>query len=562
MSETSANLTRLELVEMCRQSKEFFFENFYYIPVVGKGPQLFKLREHQRYITNHIDKNPLTIGLKARQIGWTTIGVATAVHDALFNPEHPWLFVSRTEDAAQKMVEKATYAYFRLPPWMRAMLPALTSQTQSSLVFDNGSRIESVPATGSTGRGDAVYGALLDECAFMEYAEDIWGAVSPLVYGPAMLFSTANGMGNFFHEMWLDSQQPDSVWSGVFYPWDVVPGRNEDWYEHERMSFRGREWLFFQEYPSSPEEAFSKSGRVAFSHDIVDYCFQEIEPHARYKWVIGEGPVLLEDGEWGDIEIEMWKPPTIIRDELKRPLWKPNYVVGADVAEGLEHGDFTYVTVFDANTGEQVVSSTSSIPVSYLDDMLQWLGEEYMTALVIVERNMAGVLPLDRLYRDHWYPRLYRMDSFAAIHVADRTPRYGWRTDKATKSKMVNDFVRALSEGVVVLHDPGFVKEAQTFVADGKGSYGASSNNHDDIIMGTLVAYQGVLDSHKYPIMWEDMTVQAPTHDDVDAIVFADNSLKNEDILEDPIGPYKEDVRIVKSLIFTQANVRPPKLGQ
>jgi hypothetical protein len=184
------------------------------------------------------------------------------------------------------------------------------------------------------------------------------------------------------------------------------------------------------------------------------------------------------------------------------------------------------------------------------------MAEYYMQGLVIVERNNAGVLPLDRLYRDHWYPRLYRMDTFAQIHVADRTPRYGWRTDKATKPKMVNDFGYALAEGSVLLHDPDFVLESQTFVADGKGSYGATAGNHDDVIMGTLVTWQGALDSGKYPILWEDTIIQPPTHDDVDAIIFADKSVRNEDILERPIGRREEPIKVIKSVTMTEENFR------
>ncbi len=547
-------MTHAEILAMCRVSKDFFFENYYKIPIVGEGAKLFKLRDYQRQIANDIDTNRLIIGLKARQIGWTTIGVATAVHDVLFNLEHPWLFVSRTEGAAQKMLEKAVYAYYRLPEWMRQMLPKLEQQTQSAIVFANGSRIESVPATGSTGRGDAVYGALLDECAFMEYAEDIWGAVEPLVYGPAMLFSTANGMGNFFHEIWLDSERDDSVWKGIFYPWDVVKTRDQEWYDHAKASFRGREWLFYQEYPKTPEEAFAKSGRVAFGSDILDDCFHAIDPHKRFAWDVGEGAKELKDGQVADIEIMQWKPPRVIRDKEGRPKWKPSYVVGADVAEGLEHGDFSYVTVFDANTGEQMASCKSSIPVSYLDGLILWLAEEYWQALVVVERNNAGVLPLDRLYRDHWYPRLYRMDTFARFRTSDRTPQYGWRTDRATKPKMVNDFVFALSESAVLLHDPDFLMESRTFVADGRGSYSATSNNHDDVVMGTLIAYQGVLDTPKYVNLWMDSNIMPPTHDDLDAIWYTDMTVTAEDLLEEPLGERQLVEKVVKSVTFTAAN--------
>jgi hypothetical protein len=252
-----------------------------------------------------------------------------------------------------------------------------------------------------------------------------------------------------------------------------------------------------------------------------------------------------------------WKPPRVIRDDDGRPVWKPNYVVGADVAEGLEHGDFSYVTVFDANTGEQMASCKSGIPVSYLDELILWFAETYWKALIIVERNNAGILPLDRLYRDHWYPRLYRMDAFARFTTGDRTPQYGWRTDRATKPKMVNDFVFALTELAVLIHDPDFIQEARTFVADGKGSYSATSNNHDDVIMGTLVAYQGCLDSHKYVNLWEDTDVLPPTHDDMDAIWFDFHEETASDQLEKPLGQHVEPEKTVKTISFTEANLKP-----
>jgi len=544
-----------ELVEACRQSKQFFFEHYYKIPIVGKGSQPFVMYDCQKFISDQIDKNPLIIGLKARQIGWTTIGVANSVWDALFHVEHPWLYVSRNEDAAQKMLEKAAYAYYHLPEWMKRVLPRIKSQTQSSLVFDNGSRIESVPATGSTGRGDSVYGALMDECAFMEYAEEIWGAVEPLVYGPAMLFSTANGMGNFFHEVWLDSQREDSVWTGIFFPWDVIEKRHADgWYDLTKRAYRGREWLFYQEYPKTPQEAFAKSGRVAFASDVVLDCYEPMDPERRLEWVIGGTPKDIGLADDPDIVIDIWREPTVIRDDQGRPIWKPNYVVGADIAEGLEHGDFTYVTVFDVNTGEQVASSTSSIPVSYLNDLLDWLGRYYMTALMIPERNNAGILPIDRLYRDNWYPRMYRMERFAAMHLTDRTPEYGWKTTPGTKPKMVLDFQYALAEKLVILHDPLFVVEAQTFIADGRGSYSATSNNHDDAIMGTLVAYQGVLDSYKYEIIWRDEVRLPPTHDEVDALIFNTRKTNNEDRLELPLGKEVKDESSRKSIVLFDQN--------
>lgn len=556
MSQTS-ELTQAQKAALIAsgESKEYFCETFYTIPDISSGRLTkFKLRPYQKEILGAIDEYNRIIGLKARQIGWTTLAVANALHDALFNEWRPWLFISRNETAAQAMVGKASLAYYRLPPWLRRELPRLTSETKGSLIFDNGSRIESVPATADTGRGDAVYGTLLDEAAFMEYGAEIWGAVEPLTYGVAMMFSTANGMGNHFHDIWLDSQQPDSVWHDIFFPWDVVPARTEEWYEQKRLEHRAQPWYFFQEYPSTPEEAFSKSGRVAFAMDVVESNFEEIWPERRLGWVMGGEPRDLLDSEDDDIVIEIWREPKIREDENGRMIAKPNYVVGVDVAEGLEHGDYSYVTVFDVVNNEQVASCRSHMPVHYLADVVEWLAYYYMKALVVIERNNAGVVPLDQLSMDRYYPRLYRMDRFAEIPTSGvRTPRYGWQTTKKTKPKMVLDFQKALAAGDVVLHDPGFKVEAQTFIADGKGSYGATDGNHDDIVMGTLLAWQGVLDSPSYPIVWRDDKIRPLTHEELDEQIFFAEPELGQDPLNQPIGqPYLKKPK--KSFVLMPGN--------
>ena len=517
------SLTVLQLQDLqweaCRSDRNYFLKNFYYIPVIGSGPTLFVPRDYQQKVFDTLDGTDYLVGLKARQIGWTTLGMGYAFHDAVFNAYHPWLLVSRGEGAAIKMLNLAKFAYARLPQWMKNRIGRLVSETQSIIAFENGSRLESVPSTGSTGRGDSVFGALLDECAFMDNAESIWGAVEPLVYGKAMLFSTANGMGNFYHETWLDSQRPDTAWEGLFFAWDVVPERDQDWYDKKKFLYRGKEWLFFQEYPYTPAQAFAKSGRVAFTTDSVETCFVEKEAEARFEWIVGQGAKELAVGEDADIMIDVWTAPTVLRDTHGIVLQAPNYVVGVDVAEGLDGGDFSYVTVFDANTGEQCLSSKSSIPVGYLSELVLWVGEYYFNALIVPERNNAGILVAHKLGNEYYYPRLYRMDLFGQLPPSsDRTPRFGWFTDRKSKPKMVLDFALALAEGQLVLHDREFVFEAQTFVADGKGSYSATSGNHDDIIMGTLIGWQGVLDSPQYPVVFVDPESHVLTWDEFDAL--------------------------------------------
>jgi hypothetical protein len=273
MSEQKSTVSQIQQelqFRLASKDPRFFFQNLYFIPVIGVGAKLFELRPFQDEVLQTLIDEDLMIGLKARQIGMTTVTAGFAFWDAFFNENHPWLLISKNEDGAKKMLARILYAYDRLPKWLRERRGhRLVSRTQTLITFENGSSIEALPSVASTGRGDSVYGAVMDEFAFMDYASEVFAAVEPLVYGKMILISTANGMGNRFHEVWVDSSETDSPWRGMFFPWHVVPERDDAWYDRRWLKYRGQEWKFFQEYPSSPEEAFAKSGRVAFTYDLL-----------------------------------------------------------------------------------------------------------------------------------------------------------------------------------------------------------------------------------------------------------------------------------------------------
>ena len=73
--------------------------------------------------------------------------------------------------------------------------------------------------------------------------------------------------------------------------------------------------------------------------------------------------------------------------------------------------------------------------------------------------------------------------------------------------------------------------------------------------MGTLVAYQGVLDSKGYPILWRDETVLPPTHGEMDEIWFPKKKDEAANQLEKPLGQAKQEEKRIKTVTFTRANV-------
>lgn len=534
----------------CAKDPIYFLNTYWNIEVIGKGYSVAGLRDYQQADVRLMvaackgEAKQRQVRLKARQIGYTTVACGFGFHNAFFNAHHPWLAAQQSEDEAQKtLLSKVKIPYSMLPEWMRSRGPRVIVDNSQELGFDNGSSFSAVHSGAAAARGRAVYGAIMDEAAFMEDAESLFAALDPLTYGPLFLFSTANGLGNFFADTWQDAELPDSEWERAFHPWSVVPGRSEDWFKRTLRRYRGREWLFYQEYPTTAAEAFAKSGRTAFALDLLEANHDWGPANWRLDLTLLQGPKVdaalalaeILPGDERDFELSIWTWPYVLRDDYGIVVQQPNFVVGADVSEGLEDLDYSAICVWDANTLEVVAAAKAYIPVEDLGQMIEWLGYWYYTALVAVERNNQGLVPLTYLSQRQ-YPRLMRMDSIASIKRGDRTPRYGWHTNRSTKPKMVIEFAKAVREDTIRLRDPRFLHEARTFLSDGAGSYGASDGNHDDLIMAYLIGYQACLDIGKYPRVWVDHTKRPITIDEVLAITMPKAVQKGSSPLYTPLG--------------------------
>jgi hypothetical protein len=261
---------------------------------------------------------------------------------------------------------------------------------------------------------------------------------------------------------------------------------------------------------------------MALPVERMEQCQSIREPLWRYdlgKIAYADGSRTLEQtfedylvpgGEMRDLELSVWQQPTIARNEHGQMEYVPNYVVGADVSEGLDHGDYSTIAVIDTNTMEVVATAKAHFPLQMFDLALEAVGRWYHLAMIGPERNNHGAVPINQLHL-RGYERLYRMDSYAAIKTGDRTIRYGYHTNRATKPKLVSDLGEYLGDGALMIHDERFIHEARTFLSDGKGGYGASGTNHDDMVMGVGVALQLALDVGQSPTIFHDPAPGPPT---------------------------------------------------
>lgn len=323
----------------------YWMQTHVYIQHPEFGAIKFDLRDAQKSTLRDWMGNRMSIALKARQVGFSTLVMAYGLWLVLFWPDKFIIALSRTERDAAKLLRKAKYAYDRLPAWMRDRGPTRITNTQSKIEFDNGSAIESLPAT-DPARGESAYLIVVDEWAFFEDAEGAWSAIEPAtdIGGRLIALSTANGSGNLFHQMVVGAQTGSNDMCFIFHSWRAVPERDAAWYESKKRAMLPH--LLHQEYPTTPEEAFIKSGNPVFDVDMLLSKPTMPPKHRGYLERI-TGPAdeffarttELRPAENGPLQV--WEMPKV----------GTAYVIGADIAEGLEHGDYSVAWVINTRTG-------------------------------------------------------------------------------------------------------------------------------------------------------------------------------------------------------------------
>jgi hypothetical protein len=347
------------------------------------------------------------------------------------------------------------------------------------MTFSNDSSVESHPSKSNPARGRTVNLIVPDEWAFFENPEEAWASLEATadIGGQIIALSTANGWGNLFHRMWTTSRAGINEFTPIFYSWRSVPERDQDWYDSKlaAATAQGTAHKFHQEYPNSENEAFILSGNMVFEAKMLEAI--ETEP-PEVGYLLADPSVgVREFKESASGNLRMWE----------RPRMRHRYVMGADVAEGLEHGDFSTAHVLDVETGKIVAHWHGHIDPDEFGDLLIEIGRYYNTAFIGVEVNSSGLTTCKTLQRKS-YPRIYYRRTLDDRQRGTYTNKIGWRTTKTSKPLMIDDLNQALREGEITLLCEYTVAELTQYVRDEKGSMGGSP--HDDRVISLALAQQ------------------------------------------------------------------------
>lgn len=81
------------------------------------------------------------------------------------------------------------------------------------------------------------------------------------------------------------------------------------------------------------------------------------------------------------------------------------------------------------------------------------------------------------------YPNLYMRNAPPDSAGGAPTLRYGFHTNRSTKSAVINNLIEIVREGGYVERDAECLDELMTYEQRQNGSYGAIEGKHDDMLM-------------------------------------------------------------------------------
>ena len=221
-----------EEYKKCALSAAYFLTKYCYIQHPVRGRVLFDLYDYQKNALGEFQEHDYNIVLKGRQIGISTLVAGYALWLLLFHNDKNILVIATKQETAKNLVTKVRFMHQNLPVWLRG---EIVTDNKLSLQFTNGSQIKAVASSKDAGRSEALSLLILDEAAFIDDAEIIWTAASSTLStgGQAILLSTPNGVGNFFHKMWQQAETKTNNFNPILLDWRVHPERDQAWRDRQ-----------------------------------------------------------------------------------------------------------------------------------------------------------------------------------------------------------------------------------------------------------------------------------------------------------------------------------------
>lgn len=515
MSLKIENAKKLQWLWEDEHEKEWM-ETFLRIIDKSGKPIKFNLTDEQEWLLKNIGK--LNIVSKSRQLGISTVVICTALTRTHKYRNYNVLISSKDQKSCNEVWAKLKATYRLIPKWLR--LKTIKNNRQE-LEFVNGSRISCVVAGNKDlGRGATYQLVHLSEFAHMENQEMHLNSIIQALGEDSQLIieSTSKGL-NYFAELATKAQNGENDFKLFFFNWINGGTLFKSKYKEAVKSYKAKHkgkmitekdlddeeknllklgatleqlvWRrsmveiigidnFHQEYPSTMLESFVTSGANIFNNNKI--VNREISIRSQKEKYISKDklrdlPILLKQ-HYGK-SFFMFKYPS------------PNtkYYIGCDLSEGLGK-DYSVVEVF-SEEGEQVAEFYNNKLQPYkMSEIINEIGRYYNKGILIVEKASGGHSVIEDLRYTYKYMNMMKHKTYD--ERGKRKTKIGFDTNGKTKGLIINNFRELFEKDEICIHSLRVLEEMKIFEMKDNGTMGNSGNGHDDSVMATALALEGL----------------------------------------------------------------------
>lgn len=320
------NDNQIEIRQRLKNDFSFYSRNCLNIRTKEAGLQPFVLNSAQEYIHQRLEEQREKTGkiraliLKGRQQGVSTYVEGRFIHKTSHRKGVRAFILTHDGESTDALFEMTKRYYEHLPDFVKPQIEKSNAKELKFSALDSGYKIGTA-GNAEVGRGQTIQYFHGSEVGFWKNAgkltKGIMQAVPNADDTEIILESTANGVGNYYHQQWVAAEKGLSEFQAIFVPWywqreyraGVLDGfaitpYEEDLADAYNLDYEQLQWrrlkiielsadgvdgdkAFKQEYPMTPSEAFQVTGGsdMLISADI---CLK-----SRKNNFDGSGPLVI-----------------------------------------------------------------------------------------------------------------------------------------------------------------------------------------------------------------------------------------------------------------------------
>jgi hypothetical protein len=205
-----------------------FAPKFLVIRTKSGLPKAFSFNRAQSYLHERLERQKELTGrvraviLKGRQAGCSSYIQGRFFHQVITSRGKKAFILTHDKEATKNLFSMAQRFYENLEPGLIPKPDTANAKELYFREFDSGYAVGTA-GNKAVGRSQTIQLMHASEVGFWQFAAEHSQGVMQAISGEKgteiIMESTANGIGNYFHQRWLEAMNPDSEYQAIFLPW-------------------------------------------------------------------------------------------------------------------------------------------------------------------------------------------------------------------------------------------------------------------------------------------------------------------------------------------------------